>query len=430
MANDELEDIRVDAKPIPTDKHVDTRDFRIEAVTLISASGTHMDIRSLVPEIQIRQDMFLGFMSGELLVVDGIDLLAQLSVHGGEYVYIHIKVPEQSIELRKAFRVYKVGERVRFQENSQRYTLFVVSNELYEANAMDRVSKAYQNMALTAMAEDVLLNVLKLPSNKTFVDPSSSPDTLIIPYMTPLACLNWLASRCYDSKKHSWFFYENFEGFHFKSLSSIYSAPKPIKVPFTLENKKVDPSLDMDKFGIDEMEVHRDFDALSTLIDGGHGMRLDTINVVSRTISTTTYNPSSSITKLYDKGTAMSNTDRVKSGSYLNYLDGHGIQEYIKRVMSLAALNSNLTEIVVPGNMGVQAGTILSIRVPYTITPAEGDMWSRQKSGKYLCFATNHKFNLTAHKYTTLAYLSRDSQPDPLPPADTTLADRIKSLNK
>lgn len=425
----ELEEITVTAKPLSPDKHVDTRDFRIEALMLISASGTHMDIRSMVPEIQIRQDMFLGFMSGELLVVDGIDLLSQLSVHGGEFVYVHIKMPEQAIELKKAFRVYKVGERVRFQENSQRYTLFVVSNELYESNAMPRLSKAYQNMTLTAMAEDVMFNVLKLPKNKVFVDSSSPPDTLIVPYMTPLECLNWLASRTHDGKKHSWFFYENFEGFHFKSLTSIYDAPKPIKVPFTLENKKVSPNLDMDKFGIDEIEVHRDFDALSTLIDGGYGLRLDIANVISRTISTTTYNPSSSITKLYDKGTAMSNTDRVKSGSYLFYVDGHDIQEYIKRVTSLAALNSNLTEIVVPGNMGVQAGTIVSIRVPYSVTPTEGDIWNRQKSGKYLCFATNHKFNLVQHKYTTLAMLSRDSQPDPLPTADATLPDRITGLN-
>jgi len=279
------------------------------------------------------------------------------------------------------------------------------------------------------MAKDVMQNILKLPAKRVFIDPSSEADTLIIPYMSPFECLNLLAARCHDNKKHSWFFYENFEGFHFKSLSAIYTAPKPIKVPFTLENKRVEPNMDADKFGIDEMEVHRDFDALTTLIDGGYGMRADSLNVTSRTLTTTSYDPRTSITKLYDKGTATSDTS-VKSGHYLTYLDGHGFTKYIVRVMSLAALNSNMTEIVVPGNMGVQAGTVVSIRVPYTITPAEGDMWSRQKSGKYLCFATNHKFNLTSHKYTTLAMLSRDSQPDPLPPTDATLVDKIGTLNK
>ena len=411
------------------DTHVDTRDFRIESCTLIGSDGQGVDIRAMIPELQVRQDMYMGFMSGELLVKDGIDLLAKLQIHGGEYLFLHYKVPEQAIELKKAFRIYKVGKRVP-EENAQKYTLYFVSDELFNSEK-NLVSKAYQDMALSDMAADILTTHLKVPTQKLFIDSTEEPDTLIIPRMRPLEALNWLASRSQTANKNTWFFYENFEGFHFKSLNTIYKAPKPIKVPFVFENKKGDKSLDMDKFAIDDMESRRDFDVVSTIASGGYAMSLTTVDPTSRTVKSHRYSAATSITKLYDNS-AMSDVGGMLSDSLahsLTYLAGHGVEKYIKRVMALAALNSNMIEIAVPGNMGVQAGTVVSCRVPYSVVPSEGDMWDKQKSGKYLCIATNHKFDMVQHKYTTLAYLCRDSLPEALPAISGTLTDKIKKLN-
>jgi hypothetical protein len=338
---------------LPSESHVDTRDFRIESCTLIGSNGKSVDIRAMIPELQVRQDMFMGFMSGELLLKDGIDLLAQLQIHGGEYLFLHFKVPEQDIELRKAFRIYKVGKRVP-EENAQKYTLYFVSDELFRSETL-KMSKAYQNMTLTDMAADVIVTYLDVPKSKLYIDPSSTPDSLVIPISRPLEVLNWLAARCADNQKSTWFFYENFEGFHFKSLTTIYKSPKPIKVPFVFENKKADKNMDMDKFAIDDMEARRDFDILSTIASGGFALNLDTIDPISRTVKEHRFNAKDSITKLYDNA-AMSDVGGMltrNNAHFLFYLKGHGIEQYVKRVMALSALNSNLVEIAVPGNMGL-----------------------------------------------------------------------------
>jgi hypothetical protein len=113
----------------------------------------------------------------------------------------------------------------------------------------------------------------------------------------------------------------------------------------------------------------------------------------------------------------------------LTYLAGDGIEVWIQRVMSLAALNNNLTEITVPGNLGINAGTLVSLRIPMAVQPAQGDMWNKMKSGKYLCMAVNHKFDLANFTFSSRALLSRDSLPEALPAYDSTLPDKINKLN-
>jgi hypothetical protein len=128
----------------------------------------------------------------------------------------------------------------------------------------------------------------------------------------------------------------------------------------------------------------------------------------------------------------MSNQKNLFSQSSMHlmtYLNADGIENWIRRIMALSILNNSLTEITVPGNMGLNVGTLVNIRVPYTITPAEGDMWDKKKGGKYLIIAVNHKFDLVNHKFTSLCLLTRDSLPEGLPAYSSTLPDKIARLN-
>ena len=80
--------------------------------------------------MQLRQDIYLGFMSGEIMIQDAIGLYSTVKFHGNEYVYFQIKEPEQKTSIKKAFRVYKVGNRDNTQNSSSRYVVYLVSDEL------------------------------------------------------------------------------------------------------------------------------------------------------------------------------------------------------------------------------------------------------------------------------------------------------------
>lgn len=415
--------------PTTNDAHVDTRDFRIVSVSIVASDGTQTEVAPAVSEVQVRQNMYLGFMSGELLITDGNDLVSRLGLHGGEYMFLHFTVPEQDIVLKKAFRIYKVSDRAP-ADASQKYKILFVSDELFLSHTK-KISRAYQNTTISDIARDIITNDLGVPTNRQFIDPTSAPISLIVPYWRPVEALNWLATRAPNEQSSCYFFFENLEGFHFRSLQSIYKKGTVIKVPFTLENKRGEKSLDMDKFAIDDYEAKRDFDILTTISNGGVAMGLLAVDPITQATTKNEYDLNS-IKKIYDNVPMSDAKDLFKKSDThrMTYLKVEGIENWIKHVMALSILNSSLTELTVPGNMGLLVGTMLNIRVPYTITPAEGDMWDKQKSGRYLVVAVNHKFDLVNQQFSSLVWLSRDSQPEPLPAVDRTLPDKIARLNK
>jgi hypothetical protein len=271
---------------------------------------------------------------------------------------------------------------------------------------------------------------MKIPAKRIFIDPTSQPVSVIIPNWRPIEALNWLASRAYNTNDTCFMFYENFSGFHFRSIQSIYRSGTIIKVPFSLENKRGMKQLDMDKFAIDDYTAVRDFDILSTVNSGGYAMKLLGVDPITQSVTKNDYNPNR-VSKLYpnapmsDGGSLFSKYDT----HFMTYLQADGIENWIKRVMSLSLLNSAVYEVTVPGNMGVNVGTLVNLRIPYTVIPAEGDMWDKKKGGRFMVMATNHKFDLINHKYSSLMMVSRDSLPESVPVYDKVLPDKIAKMN-
>lgn len=418
-----------DTRPLPNDQALDSRDFRVAGISLISSSGLSKDISALVQEIQLRQDMFLSYISGEMLILDAVDMHTQLALHGGEYIYIHITEPGKTLSINKAFRVYKIGNRMQSNDGSQRYVLYFTSEEMFESSTM-KISKAYKDTTVSDVATSILTKNLKIPSKRVFVEPTTDSMNIVLPYLRPTEALHWLASRAYTSTAAGFMFFENLDGFHFRSLASLYKEPNAIKVPYVLESKRGQKALDMDKYAIDEYEARKDFDSLSTLASGGFAMQLTAIDFTNQDFTNTAYSLNSLPTMLPNK--SMTNggqvLDRYRS-HYLTYVKSKGIENWITRTMHLAQLSNSLTEITVPGNLRLQAGKCMSLRVPYIIPPSDSDMWDKRKSGRYLIAAVNHKFDMLNHRFNSLLLLTRDSVPEALPSADESITEKVRKIN-
>jgi len=443
MATDNI-DTNNNSTPISADQSVDTRDFRIGEITLIGSDGVAHEISPLVAELQIRQDIYLGFMSGEMLITDGVDMHSQIAFHGEEYVYIDIREPEQELAIKKAFRVYKVSTRTPIQNNYQRYIVYFVSDELVSSST-SKVSKAYKGSKVSSIALDILQNYLHVPDTQILYDETSVPVDLIVPNLRPHDALNWLAYRAYTSDDPCFLFYENLHGFNFRSLSSIYKQGTVIKVPFVFENKSGMKAMDMDKYAIDSWEGKVDFDVLNQVNSGGYAMSLLGLDPFHQSFTTQNYpldktgkklfaNPPMTNTKdedgvfLFDRG----------STHFLTYLDteatstekASGTREWVKGVMSLAALQHSMMELVIPGSIRIEIGTLVSLRFPYATTPSDGSsIWDKRKSGRYLIVAVNHKFDLLNHRFDTIFMVARDSVPEPYT-SDPDIQSKIKKMNR
>jgi hypothetical protein len=376
--------------------------------------------------------MYLGFMSGEMLVVDGIDLHSRSAMHGNEYIFLHLTEPDQNVSIKKAFRIYKLGNRFPITSGGQRYVIYFASVELFESS-QKKISKAYKSSTVSDVAKDIIKNYLMVDDERIIVDETTDSQDIIVPFLHPAEALNWLASRAYSQDATCFMFYENLNGYNFRSLSSVFKAPSPVKVPFVFENKQGMKQLDMDKYTLDNIESKKDFDSLSTLTSGGVALSLLGLDPIAQSRTKTEYGQDTLPTLF--KNPAMTNPDNLfkKTDAYaLTYLQTPitRSEKFVKRIMSLATLNNSQLEITVPGSMRLQVGTTVSLRIPYATTPSDdSEIWDRRKSGKYLIVAANHKFDMSNHRFNTLLLLARDSMPEALPQADNQLPDKIRKLN-
>jgi hypothetical protein len=437
---DLLQEVKISARKLPDDKPLDTRDFRIGSISLISSAGISVDISNMVAEIQIHQDIYLGFMSGMLVMVDGVDLHSTMVLHGGEFLYVSIKEPttRDKIKISKTFRVYKISDRVPINNSSQRYMLYFISDE-YVLASSKIVSKAYKNTRISDIAKDIMSSYMKISSDKMKkIDETTAPvDLVIIPNLHPHEAIFWLLTRAFSTEKSScWFFFENLEGFNFRSLNSLYNDPFPVKVPFTFENKIIAKTIDMDKYAIDSFTVKQDFDVLQQLAGGGYAMSLLGLDLQQQTFEKTEFSlTDSSYVKMYDVP-SMSNAEIEEKRPLLNcgecrFMTYHSsAKDWIRRVMVLSTLNNTLIEIAIPGNLRIQVGSLISIRFPLSITPKEkANMWDKHKSGRYLVVGVNHKFDMLAQRFESILMIVRDSLPTAIESVDVSLPSKIRKMN-
>jgi hypothetical protein len=441
MPIEELQEYQVTSQRIAEDKYVDSRDFRIGSIAIVDSQGNATDITGLVQEVQVRQDLYLGFINGELLVTDAIDFYARTAFHGAEYIFLHLIEPQQKVLIKKAFRIYKISNRKTILNNAQQYFVYFVSDELVQSNTK-KISKAYKASKISDIAIDIMINHLKISSDKIKVDETSEVVDVIIPNYRPTEAIQWLTTRAFNVNQTCYFFYENLDGFNFRSLQNLYQEADINKQAFVLQRKTVDKKLFSDKFSIDSFEFKHDFDVLNSVASGGYAMKLLGLDPFNQTFIANEYglddlptlypNPAMSNPK-NDVGTLLFDSS---DAHFLTYLQtektstdqkNHS-ESWIKRVMALAALNSNLLEIVVPGNINAQVGKMVSLIFPYSITPSESDMVDKRKSGRYLIVAVNHKFDMINHLFQSLIMVARDSIPEALPAIDENIAMNIAKM--
>jgi len=430
-----------DTTHLPQDKALDFREFRVESISLISGGGETIDIARLVLEITLRQDIFTNYINGECLVSDGVDLINQQGVHGSEFLYLNLKEPGTSYQVRKAFRIYKISGREPAKNNSQTYKIHFVSDEMV-ASSTKRISRAYSDRTISDIVKDILSKELAV--TKVNVDDTDTGTNLVIPSLRPTEALNWLASRATNGNdQFAYLFYENLDGFNFRSLQSMYEDKEVNSKPFVYEYSTVEKTLEDHQYYLDAFTFKRDFDILTLIRNGGLGIHFTGFDPIRRTITINEYSVKD-IPKMYDippivnfdyDGTShyqASSAYQVVYPQTTEFAGNKATQSeiWMKRVMSIALLSNSLLELVMPGNMSLQAGKPINIDFKYMITPTTQNMKDEVRSGKYLVTAVVHRFNVMQSQFDSVLICGRDSLPVAPVKPKTDLPLSIRKLSK
>ena len=211
-------------------------------VTLINYRNQRIDLDpSIVIDIAIHESLNDNVTHGEITILDLGAFEERIPIIGQERINIkfgskHLNnVPNQD----KNFVIYNMSPKTIDDGTKQAYVLFFVSEE-YIINLKYKVSKSYRNFAHNIVA-DIYYNFIQ--NNVTFqkdifgvdennLDSSAFPMHLVMGMFRPFECINLVAKRSVAARPNfigsKFLFYENKDGFNFKSLESLLSPKSSI----------------------------------------------------------------------------------------------------------------------------------------------------------------------------------------------------------
>ena len=207
-------------------------EYTLESVRLFASSGNFIPLNGLTVSISLFENIFSPTMSGTITLLDANSIVSNLPIIGQEFLSFKIKTASITeggtsvIDFTKnPFSVYKIDQRIE-GTNSELITLHFASPEMLR-NLRTRVSKSYTN-TIDNIAIDVIQNSRYINSKKDlFIEETVGVRKIISPNSNPFTFIQKLSSEAISKNNGSPFFlfYENKEGFNFRSLDSLYAQP-------------------------------------------------------------------------------------------------------------------------------------------------------------------------------------------------------------
>ena len=213
-------------------------EFFIDSFTLINQYQESLDISQLCSNFTIYESIYNKFLTGEVHIIDGLNLPKNFRLTGQEYIRIAIRQKEgldekseDQFSIDKTFRVYKIDNLNRVDELTQTYVMRICDPRMFYARRK-RLSQTLRGR-YDQILQNVLVDVGKfrvdefdaweqtIPENKQFISPNWSVAQIT----------DYIVNNSQTSESHA---YKN--GMFFFRRSRIKSPPpfKTHRMPLIL----------------------------------------------------------------------------------------------------------------------------------------------------------------------------------------------------
>lgn len=407
-------------------------DYSIQSCFLIASDGSTADIANLIVNLNIYEDIFTPYMTGDATLGDSLDIISTFALHGNEYIYIQLDKPSLNLPIGKTFRIYKVSDRTFDSQSLQNYKIHFCSEELF-LSTQKYMRKSYRGMSIDAMIKDILNKQLQVNSDKInngiFTSTAANYD-IIIPRMQPLQAALWLTTRAYNDSETLYFFFENRDGYNFTSYENLIS-----KTPYTkyTRSPKVTPEPTENMNSINYIKFVTDHDVIKGNRYGEFSTSMLTFDMLSRKYTRTDFSgqnlkPTSIINKYLP---ANDSTNRFTQNlfqapeamqKFAHVVDSDPNRNPIKpeswltkTALKLAQLNSLKVVINVPADFLLKVGMVVELDLPLMAPQTVNEAFQKDpyKSGKYLITSVHH--GMTGQIASTTLELLSDSFSEEIP---------------
>jgi hypothetical protein len=422
-------------------------DYSLDGLTIVSSTGAVVDISGIFHELTVFEDLFSPTMVGSVLINDTNNLLNLLPIVGTEYLSVEFSKPGTPLKMSKIFRIYKISDRRKSNQQSEHYVLHFCSEELI-LNESIKISKSYHGMPVSDIVFDIARMYLQIDPKKfprSAVSPTIGNIDVVIPYWTPFYTISWLSRMARTGRYPgcTYMFFEDQEGFHFAPIEALTQQTPLQQINFSPANivhEQSDISVVQQRHesaeGYDFVSGPNTLESIST---GAYAGKLVTINPLDQRINVHSMDAS----VLFDQTShlnaqsiirpTLDRTNTLQTNHYDAYFrvaaDNLKVHEWLlQRNMYLSSLHIFQFKVVIGGSMYFRVGQVVQLNVPAAEGPSPSEKPIDQLySGKYLITAIRHKIDRT--KYICILEVSKDSLTQEFPTAGVNTA-ALKQLRR
>ena len=268
---------------------------------LIHTASKDYNLEPHLLELNIYEDIFSSYLSANMVLADSHNIPYKLPIVGEETIDIDISLSghagsrnedKHSIKPPR-LHVNSLTDRFFTKPKAQAFTLSCVSENCMSSQH-SKVSRSYNGKTISEMVEDIYFSYLYDGKRGIVFEPTDRVENIIIPNLTPIQAIRWLASRASaeNSNGVNYLFYETKDESHFMSLDSLIGVEPRIK--YKHRPRVDDPTgtgfSSNQIFKIEKFYFTKNFDKLENTKKGMYSSKLITHDITTKTIKQYEYN--------------------------------------------------------------------------------------------------------------------------------------------
>ena len=409
-------------------------DITVAQLEIVGKNG-RIDVRQLMLNITIFEDLFGPFISGNIVMNESLDLINKLPLIGEEYLEMHVFTPgfdgQPDKEFKGRYYIYKMTERLNTAERAVAYTLHFMSSEAIK-DINQRVHSAQVGYCHDIVRNLLVNDPLGLNTIKTVnIEDTVNGIKYVANNWSPVNCIQYAAAHSINRQNIGTFmFYENRDGFNFISLSSLYRQDSIQSFISDNYRRDIDAqgratrNINEDYKRVTEMVIPEGFNFVERIGSGMYRSNLTTYDFVTKRFKTYRFDGNNN----FDAYPHLNNFPLMSrdvlassSAAHFNNITHYGLHNgygdtsntpfYLQRKSLLSQAEAFRLEVTVPGRTDYTVGKIVDLTAyrnqPVSNKPGENDDVDPTITGKYIIGTVTHR--ITNKEHTCLMQLIKDS---------------------